>query len=114
MPIKVDEAYLRHAMNILQQQIATEVVKSSDGHIDGVKVLAGYSFATGQNLQGQVSSQGTNVQKTLNDLGSLANSRGNQLSEFLTLTNDAEKVNGMSAADWAKAFPGWVPGAKQS
>jgi hypothetical protein len=114
MPIKVDEAYLRHAMTILQQQIATEVVTSPRGQIEGAKVLAGYSIPSGESLEGQVTTQGTNTHKTLVDLGNLANTRGNQLSQFVTMTNDAEKVNDMSAAEWATRLPGWVPGGKTS
>jgi hypothetical protein len=114
MPIKVDEAFLRNAMNILQQQIADEIVTSPHGQLDSVKVLAGYGIPAGESLEGMVTSQGTAVNKILQDLANLATSRANQLSQFLTMTNDAEKMNNMSAADFAKDLPGWVPGGKTS
>jgi hypothetical protein len=112
MPIKVDEAYLRHVIDILNNQISREVVASPGGPIEGSKILAGYAMPAGESLEGAVTTQGTGVHKILLDMGTLAANRASQLGGFIDLTGDAEDFATASAADFGNKLPGWVPGGK--
>ena len=114
MPIKVDEAYLRHVIDILNSQIAGEVVAAPGGAIDAVKVKAGFAIPPGENLEGAVTNQGSAVHKILLDIGNLATNRASQLTTFITMTNDTEQLAKTTAADFGNRIPGWLPGGKST
>ncbi len=114
MPIQVDEAYLRHVIDILNNQISTEVVASPGGPIESVKVLAGYALPTGESVESSVTSQGSSVHSLLAALGNLSSTRAAQLGQFITLTGQTEDYASMTAAEFGQQLPGWVPGGSSS
>src|SRR5258705_13936459 len=110
MPIQVDEAYLHHLIDVLNNEIANQVTASPGGLIESVKVLAGYNLTPGETLEGSVTSQGGTVHKLLVDLQNLAATRATQLGNFISMTNDAEQFTSMTAAEFGKQLPNWVSG----
>jgi hypothetical protein len=108
--IAVDEAYLNHVIDILNTQIAGEVVAAPGGPLDTVKVKAGYALTPGESLEGSVTSQGGAVKKALDEIGTSATTRAAQLSALIQMTNNAEDLANMSAGEFAQKLPSWVPG----
>ena len=110
MPIQVNEAYLRRLIDVLNNQISGEVVAAPGGPIDTVAVKAGFAFPQGEALEHSVTTQGSSVHQMLLEIGTLAATRANQLGAFIAMTNDADQVAHMSAADFGRRLPSWATG----
>jgi len=114
MPIKVDQAFLNEVINAHRLLADGAPLASRGGTgtlIDQMFLRCGtVNFAPGQQMKDRVLERGKQIQSFLTKIGEGAATRANNLQLYLTLSDDVEDFNNMSAEEFFRSVSGWGSG----
>ncbi|PZG14867.1 hypothetical protein C1I95_20765 [Micromonospora craterilacus] len=107
MPINVDDAFLRRASS-LNSLIAEEVTASPGGNISDINLRPGHtSFAPGARVQSEVAAAGSAIHQRLTEIRDTATRRSTQLNLYITVSDETEGLNNVTAGAFLSATPAW-------
>ena len=114
MPIRVDQTFLTDVINT-HRLLADEAPLASRGGtgtvIDQMFLRCGTeNFGPGQQMKNRVLERGKQTQSFLVKIGEGAGTRANNLQLYLTMSDDVEDFNNMSAEEFFRSVSGWGSG----
>ncbi|MEU5552607.1 MULTISPECIES: hypothetical protein [unclassified Micromonospora] len=105
MPIHVDDGMLNDFVAV-NMTLATQAPGAAQGPINNLVIRPGHeNFVVGQTLANLIRTNGSAIQARLDEIGTLSATRGQQLRAFMALTDGAETLNEMSAAEFGSRLP---------
>jgi hypothetical protein len=114
MAIEVNDKFLQDviAKNMdIAGAAPSSPASTPNGEIDSMIIRPGHqNFASGQRAAALIRQNGSEVKQRLVEIGGTAGQRAQQLRQFISMTNDAEHLNSMSAQEFFSKLPTWSTG----